>query len=249
MRHIAGGSFDHLPIDKAPRDGADELVCVDVHPDFTHPEYAFLPQMTMIKPRNALGGFLDFDRALLRRSRRLGYLDAMKAYGRYDGVRYAFRRVDGLAALDRGRKYMGEVARFDARAIGRTPIIKGGDAEAPLLAALEADMPGRAYDLKTGLIRGLELAARACGFREDALYEADELTRLLLEALSAEATPDVPISERSLREIAESGPRALAGYIFRAMARRGGVTDQEVRLLAQYPGETAAALYLFCARG
>ena len=250
MRYIDGGFYDNLPVDRAILDGADELVCVDVHPDFTHPEYAHMPQIRIIKPHSPLGGFLDFSPALLKRSRRLGYLDAMKAYGRYEGGRYAFRCTETLKLSPAAMRYAGEIARFDARCITRMAFIKGNDGiRTPLFSALEADAPGHAMNMKEELLRGLELAARLCGFREDTLYEVDALHARITEMLAAEPVPDVPFSERAVREIAESGGKILLGYIFRRMSAGMQIGDQETRVLAAHPEETAAALCLISLRG
>ena len=98
-RYMDGGYFDNLPIDMAIEDGAEEIVAVDIHPQTTHPEYARMPFLKMIHPLHTLGGFLDFNPKLLKRMRLMGYYDAMKAYGAFDGIRYTFTHTTPLATL------------------------------------------------------------------------------------------------------------------------------------------------------
>ncbi|MDD6885033.1 MAG: patatin-like phospholipase family protein [Eubacteriales bacterium] len=249
MRYMDGGFYDNLPVDKAIQDGAEEIVCVDIHPDFTHPELERMPSLTVIKPLHALCGFLDFDPKLLRRSRLMGYFDTMKRYGRMDGVRYTFFPASSLRVALPARRYLERIARFDTAAISRMGFLKGQQSVvAPLLSAIEEDLPAGRYDEKTALLRGLELAARIWGFREDALYQPGELTRQIAAMAERDGAFDVSLSERAINEIASKGAPALAGYVYRQFLREGDVPEHAVKALAEHPAETAAALYLLCAK-
>ena len=244
-RYVDGGYLDNLPIDMALRDGAQEIIAVDIHPRPTHPEYLPMPFLTTIAPLSALGGFLDFDQAHLRRSRALGYYDAMKRLGRLDGIRYSFRRVGGAGLLRTARQYAQAVAGFDARAVSRAALSaqSGG---APLISVIAADAPGRVLSWKEVYLRGLELAAMCVGIEELAVYEPDALTRRILEMLRADDHgADLELSERNLQILARRGDRALLGCLYRRLRARGGAMDAGfIRLSAAYPAQTAAAMYL-----
>ncbi len=229
-RYIDGGFADNLPVGMALEDGADEVIAIDIHPQFTHPEYANLPCLTVVHPLNDLGPFLDFSREVLDRSRRMGYYDTMKIYGRFDGVRYTFSRVSDLKIAPLARGYVQRLARLDAKSTAR-----GGDAF--LSAALCADSPLKKLDWKNAFLRGLELCAQSLGFREDAIYEIDTLTgRALSFVREAEAG--------SFSEAARGGSRRLIAHIFSRLQTEPDYAENNLKRLSDYPMETAAALYL-----
>lgn len=87
---IDGGYFDNLPIDLALRMGADEVIAIDLLHRPLHPNYMHRSNITYIYPSSDIGLFLNFNRDDLYRRDRLGYLDTMKAFGKYMGVRYTF---------------------------------------------------------------------------------------------------------------------------------------------------------------
>jgi len=244
-RYLDGGYYDNLPIDMAIADGADEIVAVSVHPQPLHPEYARMPFLKMIHPLHTVGGFLDFNPSRIQRMRRMGYYDAMKAYGHFDGVRYTFRRVGESAAAAQARQYMKRVAAFDAEAITRSAFQSSQEMNAPLISAIQAETPLRSLSWKEVWLRGLELCALKMEFREDAIYEADVLAeRMRNFARTGERVSE--ISERGIREAAEMGSREMISYLYRALMTLGDFPKECVRTLSEYPAETAAALALHC---
>lgn len=232
-----GGYVDNMPIAMAIADGMEEIIAVDIHPQPVHPEYGSMPFLTQIHPLHEVGSFLDFTPNRLRRSRLLGYYDTMKAYGRFDGIRYTFTRVGDLKVSADARKYVQRVALFDARS-------KDRDGDAVLTGALGAETPLKKLSWKECLLRGLELCAQVMGFREDAIYDMDVLTGRLLNYVRAQDTGNT--SERGLTEAARTGGRELVSYIANAMMHDADFEARCVRRLADYPMETAAAMYLSC---
>ena len=90
-QYIDGGYYDNLPIDLAFEMGADEVLVVDMkYEGATHPHYLNRPHVTYTRPYDDLGNFLDFDKNVIERNRRLGYQVAMKKFGHFVGVRYTF---------------------------------------------------------------------------------------------------------------------------------------------------------------
>lgn len=237
--YMDGGYADNMPIAMAIMDGAEEIIAVDIHPQPVHPEYASMPFLTQIHPLHELGSFLDFNPARLRRSRLLGYHDTMKAYGRFDGIRYTFTRVGDLKVSAAARKYVQRVALFDAQA-------KDRDGDAVLIHALGAETPLRKLSWKDCLLRGLELCAQVMGFREDAIYDMDVLAGRMISFVRAQDTGDT--GERGLTEAARAGSRELVAYIANAMLHDPDFEIRCARRLADYPMETAAAMVLACLR-
>ena len=237
-RYMDGGYVDNLPIDMAIADGADEIVAIDIHPQPVHPEYGAMPFLTLVHPLHELCNFLDFNPQQLRRGRMMGYYDTLKAYGRFDGIRYTFVRVNDLKISAAARRYTQRVAMFDACSGGR-----GGDAV--LTGALAGETPLRRLRWKEVLLRGLELCAQAMGFREDAIYDMDALTGRLLNYARGLDDGEIP-SDRGIAEAAKAGGRALVRYIYCGIRRDPDFLTRCAKRLSDYPMETAAALYLDC---
>ncbi len=231
-----GGYVDNLPISMAISDGAQEIIAIDIHPQCVHPEYTGMPFLTLVHPLHELCGFLDFRPEQLRRARMMGYYDTMKAYGRLDGIRYTFVRVDDLKISAQAREYIRRVAEFDACSRGR-----GGDAA--LIRALRAEMPLRRLSWKEGLLRGLELCAQLMGFREDAIYDVEQLTDRILRFVCAQDMGKAP-EEREFSAAARAGSRALIACLCTGLRWDDGFFARYARRLWDYPMEAAAALYL-----
>lgn len=88
--YVDGGFYDNIPVASAIKLGAEKIVVVDLNTDNCHEGYIRHPAVTYIKPSKDLGAFLNFSRDVLDRSVRLGYNDAMKAYGKYLGRLFTF---------------------------------------------------------------------------------------------------------------------------------------------------------------
>ena len=92
--YIDGGYENNLPAAMALEKGAAEVVCVylDAIGRFRPSSLKDIPNLTFIESKWDLGDFLVFDRANSKRILRLGYLDAMKTFGVYDGGYYTFAK-------------------------------------------------------------------------------------------------------------------------------------------------------------
>lgn len=244
QRYIDGGYYDNLPVDMALADGADEVVAVEVHPEITHPEYARMPWLTTVKPLRSLGGFLDFNPQLLRRSRLLGYYDTLKRWGRLDGWLYAFRPVDALAASATARKYMRALTRFDGEVIRRGVMHAGLPVNAPLLSALEAETEGRPLQWKDVWLRGLELCAQAMGYRVDSAYDSAAMIGQIRAFCDAQDFSG-RFDDSALAAAEAAGSRALLAYLYQWLKRDGAFPEDRLRRLSTRPDETAAALFLW----
>lgn len=243
QRYIDGGYCDNLPLDMALNDGADEVVAVELHPYLTHPEYARLPWLKVIRPRHNLGGFLDFNPKLMARNLRMGYQDAMKAYRRFDGWLYTFRQLDALALIGPARRYLNRITRFDSEFMGRGSLRTGQPVNAPLLGALEAETDFAPLDWKDVWVRGLELCAQVMGYREDAIYDADQLVRQIRRYCDGQPLPE-KLDEAALHTVWKQGPRQTFGMLVRWLTAHGAFPGGVTRRLGELPRETAAALFM-----
>ena len=243
QRYIDGGYCDNLPVDMALSDGADEIIAVELHPYLTHPEYARLPWLKIVRPRHNLGGFLDFSPRLLDRSLRMGYQDGMKLMGRFDGWRYTFRQIDALAVADPARAYLKRLTDFDREFMRRTAIRTGQPVNAPLLTALESETEYAPLHWKDVWLRGLELCAEVMGYREDAIYSADSLIRQLRQYCDARRGPEA-LDEAALHAAWKAGRRETFALLVNGLDARGALPRELSRRLGELPRETAAALFL-----
>ena len=133
-RFIDGGYSDNLPVGMALERGASNVIAVnlDAIGVIKKDKLEEAERSLLIQSHWDLGNWLRFDRSNSRRIMRLGYLDAMKACGAYDGELYCFikghmdrrhlRGAEQAAAifeLDPGLIYSSEVFhRALANALG-----------------------------------------------------------------------------------------------------------------------------------
>lgn len=243
QRYIDGGYHDNLPIDMALADGMDEVVAVELHPYHTHPEYARMPWLTVVKPLRDLGGFLDFNPALLRRSRLMGYYDAMKRWGRLDGFVYTFRRINDLAASEAARRLMRRLTAFDGELIRRGVMHAGQPVNAPLLTALERDCEGKKLAWRDVWLRGAELCAEVMGFREDAVYDIDALLDRCRAYCAAQMFAE-KFDDNGLQAVQKRGGRALLAFLYQRLSDRGDFPPEALRRLSETPKEVVGAMVL-----
>ena len=246
QRYIDGGYCDNLPVDMALADGADEVIAVELHPYLTHPEYARMPWLKTIRPRHSLGSFLDFDPRLMARNLRIGYQDAMKVFGRFDGFLYTFRQVDALAVADAARTFTRAVTAFDSAFLRHNALHTGQPVNAPLLHVLEAETDFMPLSWKDVWLRGLELCAEVMGYRVDAIYDADALLRQVRGY--CDASPAVePLDEAALHAAWKSSRRQTLAVLANQLTAHGEFPRALHRRLSELPAETAAALFLHAA--
>ncbi|MDO4745265.1 MAG: patatin-like phospholipase family protein [Bacillota bacterium] len=97
-QYIDGGYSDNLPIEMALKHGASTIIAVDlqavgiIQKSTIELAEESCEEFHMIKSREDLGNFLIFDGDNSKRIITLGYLDTMRNFGKYDGLRYTFER-------------------------------------------------------------------------------------------------------------------------------------------------------------
>ena len=91
VEYLDGGYCDNLPINLAKAKGAEKIIAVSLDTwSAKEKPFAKEPDIIPVYPRWNLGNWLIFHRENTERNIRLGYLDAMKAFGRYDGDAFTF---------------------------------------------------------------------------------------------------------------------------------------------------------------
>ena len=92
-KYLDGGFADYIPIRQALEKKADRIVAVDLdgYGKTVEADVAEAgDRLTMIESHWDLGNFAVFEPSKAKRLMRLGYLDAMRTFGVFDGRRYAF---------------------------------------------------------------------------------------------------------------------------------------------------------------
>lgn len=96
--YIDGGYIDNLPIEMAMDRGATTIISVDlqavgiVRRSTIDAAKDNCDEFHMIKSPVDLGNFLIFDKENSKRIMTLGYLDTMRHFGKYDGIKYTFEK-------------------------------------------------------------------------------------------------------------------------------------------------------------
>lgn len=91
--YLDGFFSDNTPVGLLVNQGYDDIVAIMLSTDA--PKEKILSKykdvnLTIIKPSRDLGGSLNKDRDNIEKNMKLGYMDTMKVYQRYDGVKYFF---------------------------------------------------------------------------------------------------------------------------------------------------------------
>lgn len=95
-QYVDGGYSDNLPIEFAFKLGASRVVAVDLNHKITHPEYLNNAFVDYIYPKYDLGSFLYFNKEVTKKNRMLGYNDAAKHFGKYEGFKFTFNKDRNL---------------------------------------------------------------------------------------------------------------------------------------------------------
>ncbi len=90
-RYSDGGIADNLPVNMLVKKGYKNIIAVDLH------GIGIIPPLKKddvyvktIRPTVSLGGLMEFNKERMKRNRLMGYMDALKAFGRFQGERYFF---------------------------------------------------------------------------------------------------------------------------------------------------------------
>ena len=91
-KYIDGGYYDNLPIELACELGAEFLIVVDLgSPGFKKKPTKKVDSI-LIKPRNNISFFLNFNEEKAKKNMKFGYNDTMKAFKKLEGNKFTFRK-------------------------------------------------------------------------------------------------------------------------------------------------------------
>ena len=91
-KYIDGGYYDNLPIELAIKLGAEFLIIVDLGaPGFKKKADKQIDNI-IIKPKNSISFFLNFDEKTAKINAKYGYNDTLKAFKKLDGNKFTFKK-------------------------------------------------------------------------------------------------------------------------------------------------------------
>lgn len=156
-KYVDGGIYDNIPYKMARQRGYRRIIVSDISGAGRNRKPSIEGSVTAyIKNSIAMGGVLDFNRDFLDSFTRLGYLDAMRTFGRYTGYSYF---------LEEGSKDKKGAAALTARAmaLGERP-----------------DFPESMCRDRDLLIKYLECAATILGVERIAVYNRESLAAAIV---------------------------------------------------------------------
>ena len=209
--YMDGGYYDNLPINLAVDMGADEIIAVRLQAVGREKVVKNKEvKITTITPYSGdvLGPFLYFDPSKAQSNIQRGYLDTLRAFGKYHGERYALEK----SGFDREFK---EVGPFFANAVRRlvyahTPNYGLGSLAALLSVrrALGKYIDARQKpNLKKAFFRTVEFTAEALSLDEFAHYDRESFHVEILKKLETAK----PLEPRIRRVIMRSSKKVGEG--------------------------------------
>lgn len=106
--YIDGGYFDNMPIDMVIKKGATDIVVVDLKGIGKLSKSSDLVgNITYVESRYDLGGIMLFDANNSKKNMKLGYLDTLKAFDKYEGSLYTFKLGENI----KSSKYQDKVIK------------------------------------------------------------------------------------------------------------------------------------------
>lgn len=260
-KYIDGGYHDNMPINLAIRMGADRIVAVDLESvGISRKIKTSSQQVVIIRSLWPLGSFLKFDGALAHRNIRLGYQDALKAFGELDGQLYAFEKDSAFfyttslraqveALFDQARQR--EPQLFD---ISRTVLLRRMLRE--FRKRSQHTSTARSFTLSRQMMMSAEYLGEAIGADPTQVYEFGTFLRLLRQ--KAEECRQRPIPQNiltgntlaDLQKVSEQLQkldRAFLVLLIRERIERfleGGGNRVELAFVSAFWREFVAALFL-----
>ncbi|MDO4567540.1 MAG: patatin-like phospholipase family protein [Clostridia bacterium] len=213
-----GGYYDNMPINMALDRGATEIIAINLHSiGVSRSVKRQDVKLTVIEPHEDLGMILIFSPEVARRNIAIGYNDAMKAYGRYDGWTYTFEK----GSFEGGKEAFVELCERLARLA--LPRNAAGDAFLDFIALRFIKHMVKTTSAKyvhRGWIHvAADMAGRMFGLETAHVYTEREFAQeIKLRLLATES----PAKAGDLVEAAKSiGDKAMLTRLFYDELRRG----------------------------
>ncbi len=218
IEYIDGTYHDNLPVSMALRKGAEKIIAVDlgafgkVKQDVLNS----IEDLTYIKSYWDLGVSLVFDKAHAKKIERYGYLDAMKAFGVFDGYAYTFVK-NSIIEIDGAFKKDGHLAKKLGIASGKFRYNISDKLISTKWKKLKTDRSFRREHDISDFLLSIELAAEILGIMPDKIYTIKRIDEKIKELVAEIEIPIVGENEKGLNRL-------------KAVINNLGLLDKKVRL-------------------
>lgn len=218
IEYIDGTYHDNLPVSMALRKGAEKIIAVDlgafgkVKQDVLNS----IDDLTYIKCYWDLGVSLVFDKAHAKKIERYGYLDAMKAFGVFDGYAYTFVK-NSIIEIDSAFKKDGHLAKKLGIASGKFRYNISDKLISGKWKKLKTDRSFRREHDISDFLLSIELAAEILGIMPDKIYTIKRIDEKIKELVAEIEIPIVGENEKGLNRL-------------KAVINNLGLLDKKVRL-------------------
>ena len=180
--YVDGGILEQMPMDLAMKCGAEDIIAVEICGEgMMHKKPPEEVSVRLVKSRWDLGSIIVFDREVVKRNIRLGYLDGLKVFSAYDGLYYAFIKgsLNSLFKLRHGKYNI----ICDTCAVSPTTAYEGF-IEKNATSALKKTMKNRGYagtKYETTMLCAAELCGQIFGLDPTLIYTAESFVERLEE--------------------------------------------------------------------
>lgn len=252
ISYIDGGYYDNVPINLAIEQGATDIVAVDLDGvGFVKEPKASKKINTMrINSYWDLGAVFDFDKNVFARNRFLGYHETMKAFGRFEGWYYTFKKGEiakNHSFCQRGiKEFVQRIKALKHRPLAKT--IRAIEKDSVIEFLSDADW---GTQLPQMLCQVAEMAGVVYGVTPERVYSFDEFNAKLLDcyALQPSVLEDMKkIQHEDIKHILAAvlqtiESKSIAASITQLLLRYND--SEAIKALAGLlPREYAAACYM-----
>lgn len=211
-RYLDGAYYDNLPVKMALEKGADHIIAVDLEAfGVVRKEMlALANHLTCIRCYWNLGPTLVFDREVIRRNIRLGYLDTLKAFGVYEGCAFTFSLDFAGRVTEQMRSYLPLAKVLEKGGVGF--VLDKLFAKQVEKIFEEHGMAGQ--DEKTEALVCAEVAGEIFGLDSERIYSYDTWQEHLRACVKE-------TEAKTLADLADRRSRAvMAGRVIAGMVER-----------------------------
>lgn len=182
VTYVDGGIFEQMPISLAMKCGAEDIIAVEICGEgMMHKKPPENISVRLVKSRWDLGSIVVFDKAVVKRNIRLGYLDGLKLFSAYDGLYYTFIKGT-LTALFKARHGKYNVICDTCAVSAAAPY--QGFIEKNATSALKKTIKNRGYSgtkYDTTMLCAAELCGQIFGLDPTLIYTAESFVQRLEE--------------------------------------------------------------------
>ncbi len=245
LKYVDGGYSDNMPVSLALDMGADEVVAVDLQAvGLVKPLKTAVPVRT-IRCRWNLGPLMEFDPQTAARNITLGWNDAMRSYGVYEGWGYAF---PAGTYESQQRRFGGFFAGLTEKGPGVTKLL--AQAAGVSVRLLERRLVTAAAEAAGSALGVSPLKLWSAAEFDDALLAAADRECSALELTTKLLSSRLPMAELSAAAARLTDRAAVVRFAEGRVADAvSGGRAGDLRLLgAAVPKELFAAMYIYALR-